>query len=112
VEAAGHIAPRYTAVYFQREPMIEIRLPRTTDAAGCAELAAIVIGPDRAGPFIKSHLERHHLMVAEAAKEIVGFLAYRTDWFCGSGFWGGQRPSLADYVVVMGPDGAPAAGGC
>jgi GNAT superfamily N-acetyltransferase len=61
--------------------MIEIRLPRTADAPGCAELAAIVIGPDRAGPFIKSHLERHHLMVAEAAKEIVGFLAYRTDWF-------------------------------
>lgn len=81
MEAAGHIAPAYPAVYFQQEPMIEIRLPRTTDAPGCAELAAIVIGPDRAGPFIKSHMERHHLMVAEAAKEIVGFLAYRTDWF-------------------------------
>jgi len=51
--------------------MIEIRLPRTTDAAGCAELAALVIGEDRAGPFIKSHMERHHLIVAEADKEIV-----------------------------------------
>ena len=61
--------------------MIEIRLPRTTDAAGCAELAATVTGEERAGPFIKSHLERHHLIVAEANKEIVGFLAYRTDWF-------------------------------
>ncbi len=61
--------------------MIEIRLPRTTDAAGCAELAALVVGEDRAGPLIKSHLERHHLIVAEADKEIVGFLAYRTDWF-------------------------------
>src|SRR6266850_1317647 len=61
--------------------MIEIRLPRTTDAAGCAELAALALGPDRAGPFIKSHMERHHLIVAEADKEIVGFLAYRTDWF-------------------------------
>jgi len=61
------IAPAGAAVYFQQEPMIEIRLPRTTDAPGCAELAAIVIGPDRAGPFIKSHMERHHLMVAEAA---------------------------------------------
>jgi GNAT superfamily N-acetyltransferase len=61
--------------------MIEIRLPRTTDATGCAELAALVIGEDRAGPFIKSHMERHHLIVAEADKEIVGFLAYRTDWF-------------------------------
>src|SRR5262245_8901104 len=75
------VAPAWWAVELPREPMIEIRLPRTTDAAGCAELAALVIGPDRAGPFIKSHLERHHLMVAEAEKEIVGFLAYRTDWF-------------------------------
>ena len=31
---------------------------------------------------------------------------------CGSGFWGGQRPSLAHYVTGMGPmDGATAAGG-
>ena len=50
--------------------MIEIRLPRTTDAAGCAELAATVTGEERAGPFMKSHLERHHLIVAEANKEI------------------------------------------
>jgi hypothetical protein len=29
---------------------------------------------------------------------------------CGSGFWGGQRPSLAHYVTGMGPmDGATAA---
>jgi len=61
--------------------MIEIRLPRTTDAAGCALLAALAIGEDRAGAFIKSHLERHHLIVAEADGEVVGLLAYRTDWF-------------------------------
>jgi GNAT superfamily N-acetyltransferase len=61
--------------------MIEIRLPRSADAPACAELAALVIGPDRAGPFIKSHLEQHQLMVAEVGGEIVGFLAYRTDWF-------------------------------
>src|SRR6266446_10987458 len=31
---------------------------------------------------------------------------------CDSGFWGGQRPSLAHYVTGMGPmDGATAAGG-
>ena len=31
---------------------------------------------------------------------------------CGSGFWGGQRPTLAHYVPGMGPmDGATAAGG-
>jgi GNAT superfamily N-acetyltransferase len=61
--------------------MIEIRLPRHADAMSCAELAALVIGEERAGAFIKSHLERHHLIVAEADDDIVGFLAYRTDWF-------------------------------
>jgi GNAT superfamily N-acetyltransferase len=61
--------------------MIEIRLPRTEDARPCAELAALVLGADRAGPFIKAHLERHHLIVAEAEGSMVGLLAYRLDWF-------------------------------
>jgi GNAT superfamily N-acetyltransferase len=61
--------------------MVEIRLPRLADAAPCADLAALVIDPPRAGAFIKSHLERHHLIVAEADGDVVGFLAYRTDWF-------------------------------
>jgi len=61
--------------------VIEIRLPRLTDTAPLADLAATVIGAARVGAFIKSHLERHHLMVAEAAGEVVGLLAYRTDWF-------------------------------
>ena len=61
--------------------MIEVRLPRVADAAGCAELAALAIGEERAGAFIRSHMERHHLVVAEVDGEIVGFLAYRTDWF-------------------------------
>jgi ribosomal protein S18 acetylase RimI-like enzyme len=62
-------------------PMIEIRLPRVADAGPCAELAALVIGSERAGPFIKDYLERHHLIVAEARSTVVGLLAYRTDWF-------------------------------
>src|SRR3984893_11890916 len=38
-------------------------------------------------------------------------LAGRSINRCGSGFWGGQRPSLAHYVTEMGPmDGATAAG--
>ena len=61
--------------------MIEIRLPRLADAIPCSELAALVIGEERAGAFIKSHLERHHLIVAEADQRIVGLLAYRIDWF-------------------------------
>jgi GNAT superfamily N-acetyltransferase len=61
--------------------VIEIRLPRLADAAPCAELAALVIGEERAGAFIKSHLERHHLIVADSDESIVGLLAYRIDWF-------------------------------
>jgi GNAT superfamily N-acetyltransferase len=61
--------------------VIEIRLPRLTDTASLADLAATAIGAARVGAFIKSHLERHHLIVAEAGGEVVGLLAYRTDWF-------------------------------
>jgi N-acetylglutamate synthase-like GNAT family acetyltransferase len=61
--------------------VIEIRLPRLGDAGPCAELAALVVGEDRAGPLVKSHMERHHLIVAEAEGEVVGFIAYRLDWF-------------------------------
>jgi GNAT superfamily N-acetyltransferase len=61
--------------------MIEIRLPRLADAGPCAELAALVIGEERGGAFITSHMERHHLIVAEAEGDVIGLLAYRTDWF-------------------------------
>src|ERR1700682_3732377 len=61
--------------------MIEIRLPRVADEVGCRTLAAAVIGAERASAFIRSHLERHHLIVAEAEGEVVGFVAYRSDWF-------------------------------
>lgn len=44
-------------------------------------LAAGVIGPERAGPFVRSHVERHHLLVAEDEADVLGFIAYRTDWF-------------------------------
>ena len=60
---------------------MEIRGPEPGDATALMELAAEVIGPERAAPFIRSFLERHHLLVAERDKEVVGFLAYRTDWF-------------------------------
>jgi GNAT superfamily N-acetyltransferase len=61
--------------------MIEIRLPRVADSVGCITLAAQVIGEERAPAFIRSHMERHHLIVAEAAAQVVGFIAYRLDWF-------------------------------
>src|SRR5207249_605927 len=33
------------------------------------------------GAFVRSHAERHHLLVVEEAGELAGVLAYRTDWF-------------------------------
>jgi ribosomal protein S18 acetylase RimI-like enzyme len=61
--------------------VIEIRPPRAGDERGCAELAAQVVGPDRAVTLVRAHLERHHLIVADAEDEVVGLCAYRTDWF-------------------------------
>ena len=61
--------------------VIEIRPPRPGDQRPCAELAALVVGAERAGPLIKAHLEQHHLIVAEAEDEVVALCAYRTDWF-------------------------------
>ena len=52
-----------------------------TDLQAVMALAAEVLGPERAGPFVRSHAERHHLLVAEEAGEVVGVLAYRMDWF-------------------------------
>ena len=60
---------------------MEIRQPERGDLAIVMDMAADVIGPERAGPFVRSHVERHHLMVADAEGEVVGFIAYRTDWF-------------------------------
>lgn len=60
---------------------MNIRHADAPDLATVMALAAEVIGPERAGPFVRSHTERHHLLVAEEAGEVVGVLAYRTDWF-------------------------------
>ena len=60
---------------------MEIRHPESADLGAVMELTAEVIGPERAGPFIRSHVERHHLLIAEADDEVVGVLANRTDWF-------------------------------
>jgi GNAT superfamily N-acetyltransferase len=60
---------------------MEIRGPRPSDHDALMALAAAVLGAERAGPFVRSHLDRHHLLVADAGGEAVGALAYRTDWF-------------------------------
>jgi GNAT superfamily N-acetyltransferase len=60
---------------------MEIRRPEAADLAAVMTLAEAALSPERAGPFIRSHVERHHLLVAEDDGEVLGFLAYRTDWF-------------------------------
>ena len=60
---------------------MEIRAPHGADVETVMSLASSVLGPERAGPFIRSHLERHHLLVARQRREVVGVIAYRTDWF-------------------------------
>jgi GNAT superfamily N-acetyltransferase len=60
---------------------MEIRRPEPGDIEALMTLAEDVIGPERAGPFVRSHLDRHHVLVAERDDQVVGFIAYRTDWF-------------------------------
>lgn len=60
---------------------MQIRHPQPSDLGAVMELAAEVMGPERAGPFVRSHVERHHLLIAESDHDVVGVLAYRTDWF-------------------------------
>jgi GNAT superfamily N-acetyltransferase len=60
---------------------MHIRRPEAADMDTVMRLAAEVIGPERAGPFVRSHVERHHLLVAEDDAGVLGCIAYRTDWF-------------------------------
>jgi GNAT superfamily N-acetyltransferase len=58
---------------------MEIRAPQPSDVDAVMKLAS-GLGPG-AGPFVRSHLDRHHLLVADLDGDVVGVLAYRTDWF-------------------------------
>lgn len=58
-----------------------MRPPAPVDLHAVVDLAAAAIGAERAAPFVRSHVERHHLLVAGAGDAVVGMLAYRVDWF-------------------------------
>jgi GNAT superfamily N-acetyltransferase len=60
---------------------MDIRLPESGDLDAIMTLAADLLGPERAGPFVRSHLDRHHLLVAAEDPTVLGVIAYRTDWF-------------------------------
>jgi GNAT superfamily N-acetyltransferase len=58
-----------------------IREPKPSDLPSVVTLAAEVLGPERAASFVRAHVARYHLLVAESDDQVVGILAYRTDWF-------------------------------
>ena len=60
---------------------VDIGAPEASELDAVMTLAAGVIGAERAGPFVRSHVERHHLLVAREDGQVIGCLAYRTDWF-------------------------------
>jgi GNAT superfamily N-acetyltransferase len=60
---------------------MEIRVPAGADLEAVMTLATDLLGPERAGPFVRSHLDRHHVLVAAEDDAVRGVIAYRTDWF-------------------------------
>ena len=61
--------------------IVEIRRARFEDVPACATLALELIGPRRGQSFIQAALDRRQLLVASDNGSVLGFLAYRTDWF-------------------------------
>ena len=61
--------------------MMEIRRGRPDDLPACADLAAAPVGSGRGQEFIQAAVDRRQLLVASEDGHVVGFLAYRTDWF-------------------------------
>lgn len=57
-----------------------IRHVQSPDVPAAVALAAEALGAQRAEPVIRSHLERHHVLIADD-DTVAGVLAYRTDWF-------------------------------
>ena len=60
---------------------MEIRPARPEDASQCVDLAESVVGAHRSGGLVQGALDLQQLLVALDHGEVVGTLAYRTDWF-------------------------------
>lgn len=58
-----------------------IRSLEANDVQAAVDLAASMVGARRAAALLRAHAERRELLVAEEHREVVGLLAYRTDWF-------------------------------
>jgi N-acetylglutamate synthase-like GNAT family acetyltransferase len=61
--------------------MVEIRVAHLEDVPACLELAKVAVGVKRSRVLVQAALERQELLVACVNGEVVGTLAYRTDWF-------------------------------
>lgn len=61
--------------------MATIRIARAEDVPSCVDLAETLVGPRRNGPLVQAALDREELLVADAGGNVVGMLAYRSDWF-------------------------------
>ena len=60
---------------------MRIRDPEPGDVPALVPLAALGVGMPRAAALVRAHVERRELLVADDDGEVLGFLAYRTDWF-------------------------------
>ena len=60
---------------------MEVRPAHPEEAPRCIDLAEAVVGGRRSGGLIQAALDREQLLVAVDDGEVVGTLAYRTDWF-------------------------------
>ena len=60
---------------------MRIREPRPDDARTLVQLAALALSQQRAAALVREHAQRRELLVADVDGDVVGFLAYRTDWF-------------------------------
>ena len=58
-----------------------VRLARPADVPACVDIAEAAVGPRRGGPLVQAALDRLQLLVARSDGEVVGTLAYRSDWF-------------------------------
>ncbi|MBI4589941.1 MAG: GNAT family N-acetyltransferase [Candidatus Rokubacteria bacterium] len=61
--------------------MVEIQWGQPEEIRACANLAVELIGSRRGQPFIRAAVDRRQLLVARDNGDVVGCLAYRTDWF-------------------------------
>lgn len=62
-------------------PVSDVGIARADEVPQCVDLAEALVGARRGGPLIQAAMDRRELLVARLDGEVVGALAYRSDWF-------------------------------